>query len=69
MQTSDKQILRIFVVLLIMPIITALIGSGMNLMLSYVFMTSFSEIQLSPVWFFHCLLGLFFTVSLLTDNS
>ena len=69
MKTSDKQILRIFMVLLIMPIITVLIGSGMNLMFSYVFMTSFSEIQLSPIWFFHCLLGLFFIVSLLTDNS
>ena len=67
MKTADKQVLRVFVVLTIMPILTAGIGSLMNLLFSWVFMCSFAEVQLSPVWFFHILLGVFFTVMLLAD--
>lgn len=67
MKTADKQVLRVFVVLTIMPILTVGIGSLMNLMFSWVFMCPFAEVQLSPVWFFHILLGIFFTTMLLTD--
>jgi hypothetical protein len=67
MKTSDKQLLRCFVVLTIMPLLVAGIGSLMNLMFSWVFMCPFAEVQLSPVWFFHILLGVFFTMMLLAD--
>ena len=67
MKTSDKQIIRIFAVVTIMPLLVALLGSLMNLLFSWVFMCSFAEVQLSCVWLFHGLMGLFFTTILLAD--
>jgi cell division protein FtsW (lipid II flippase) len=67
MRISDKQLLRIFIVLTMMPLITMVMGSFINLALSWVFMCQFAEIQLSVIWFFHCLVGLFFTIALLSE--
>lgn len=67
MKTSDKQLLRIFVVVTLMPLLTALIGSLMNLLFSWVFMCPFAEVQLSCIWLFHGLAALFFTTILLAD--
>lgn len=68
-QHSDRQILRGFGILTIMPLITASIGSFMNFVFSLVFMFPFVEMQKSPVWIFHGIIGLFFTVMLLSDND
>ena len=69
MQTSDKQILRTFVVLFLMPFIVAGIGSLMNYLCSCVFMCEFREVQLSAIWIFHVLMGIFFTIVCLVDND
>lgn len=68
MKTSDKQILRVFVVITLMPLIVAALGTAMNYLFSCVFMCSFSSVQLSAIWIFHTLMGIFFTVALLIDN-
>ena len=67
MKTSDKQLLRVFVVITLMPVLTVAIGSLMNLLFSWVFMCPFVETQLSCIWVFHMLIGFFFTVILLAD--
>ena len=63
----DKKILRGFGILTIMPLLTALIGTTMNFVFSLVFMCDFVEIQQSPMWIGHTLIGLFFTILLLAD--
>ena len=68
MKSFDKQILYVFTVLTVMPLITALIGSGMNYVLSLVFMCTFAEIQLSSIWIMHTIVGLLFTVMLLLET-
>jgi hypothetical protein len=67
MNTFNKQILKAFGILTVMPLITASIGSFMNFVFSLVFMFPFVEIQQSPVWIFHAIIGIIFTVMLLTD--
>lgn len=68
MKSFDKQILYVFTVVTVMPLITALIGSGMNYVLSLVFMCTFAEIQLSSIWIMHTIVGLLFTVMLLSET-
>lgn len=68
MKSFDKQILYVFTVVTVMPLITALIGSGMNYVLSLVFMCTFVEIQLSSIWIMHTIVGLLFTVMLLLET-
>ena len=67
MSTLNKQILKAFGIITIMPLITASIGSFMNFVFSLVFMFPFVEIQISPVWILHCVVGIVFTVMLLSD--
>lgn len=67
MKTSDKQLLRVFVVLTITPLLVAGVGSLMNFLISCVFMCPFVEIQLSGIWVFHMLFGIFFATMLLSD--
>ena len=67
MSTLNKQILKSFGILTIMPLITALIGSFMNFVFSLVFMVPFAELQISCLWIFHAIIGLIFTVMLLSD--
>jgi hypothetical protein len=65
MKTANKQLLRVFAIVTIMPLLTGLIGTTMNFAFSLVFMCSFVEIQQSPLWIFHTLVGIFFTIMLL----
>jgi hypothetical protein len=65
MKIINKQLLRGFAILTIMPLLTALIGTIMNLVFSLVFMCPFKEIQISAIWVGHILVGIFFTVMLL----
>jgi hypothetical protein len=67
MKTSDKQILRVFVILTLMPVLVALVGTSFNFLFSCVFMCDFVEIQQSAMWIGHTMVGLFFTAILLND--
>jgi hypothetical protein len=65
MKTINKQLLRGFAIITIMPLLTALIGTTMNFLFSLVFMCPFQEIQISAMWIGHTLVGIFFTIMLL----
>lgn len=67
MKSLDKQILYVFAVVTVMPLVTALVGSGMNYVISLTFMCTFAEIQLSSIWIMHTIVGLLFTVMLLLE--
>lgn len=64
----DKQLLKIFAVITIMPLITAVIGSFMNYIISCVFMCDFKDVQFSAMWVLHGIIGIFFTIMLLGDE-
>jgi hypothetical protein len=64
----DKQLLKIFVIVTVMPIITAIIGSFMNYMISCVFMCDFEYVQCSAMWVLHGIVGIIFTIILLGDE-
>ena len=64
----DKQILKIFTIVTVMPIITAILGSFMNFVISCTFMCDFEYVQCSAIWVLHGLVGLFFTIMLLGDE-
>jgi cell division protein FtsW (lipid II flippase) len=68
MKSFDKQILYVFAVVTVMPLVTALVGSGMNYVISLTFMCTFAEIQLSSIWIMHTIVGLLFTVMLLLET-
>ena len=65
----DKQLLKIFVIVTVMPIITAIIGSFMNYMISCVFMCDFKDVQISAMWVLHGIIGIFFTIMLFSDEQ
>lgn len=68
MKASDKQILKVFIIITLMPLVVVTIGSAMNYIFSLVFMCPFQEIQLSCIWVGHVLFGIFFTAALLLQD-
>jgi hypothetical protein len=67
MSTLNRQILKSFGILTIMPLVTVTIGSFMNFVFSLVFMIPFAEVQISTLWVLHGIIGLIFTIMLLSD--
>jgi hypothetical protein len=65
----DKQILRIFAIVTIMPIITAILGSFMNFVISCTVMCDFKDVQCSAMWVLHGIVGIIFTIILLEDEQ
>jgi len=65
----DKQLLKIFTIITVMPIITAILGSLMNFVISCTFMCDFRDVQISAMWVLHGIVGVIFTIMLFGDEQ